>query len=145
MVIKMLKCKKRPEESKDAFMKRLQSRVTEVIENSGIPRFSTLYWKAHFRWAGSLFQTLNFDPERVTTHPLRFKDLASIHEYARLNPRKRGGGQSQGHVGRVHVWRWETDLYNYFSEKRLDWMKVAGDHLTWDEHLDGFLDTYAGS
>ena len=112
--MKMLNFKSRPEETTEEIMKRINSRVTDVIIDSNIPTFRDLYCISYFRWAGSLFNVLNYDPNRVAYHILRYKDLASLREYA---TRHRG---RQGHVGNINAWRFETFIFRYFENMNLD-------------------------
>jgi hypothetical protein len=133
MVMKMLNFKSRPGETTEEIMKRLNSKVTDVIIDSNIPTFRDLYCRSYFRWAGSLFSILNYDPNRITYHILRYKDLASLRDYA---ARHRG---RQGHVGSINAWRFETFIFRYFEDRDLDWRRCASDEACWAEHQDDFV------
>ena len=121
-------------------MKRLNSRATAAITDSGIPTFQKPYWQVYWRWAASLFNILNFDPKRVTAHVLRLRDLASLQAYAANDPRGR-----QGHVGCVRVWRWETAIFDFFNAKKLLWYNVVKDKSVWAEYFDKFWDLQRAS
>ena len=130
--MKMLNFKSRPGESTEGIMKRLNSKVTDVIIVSNIPTFRDLYCRSYFRWAGSLFSIRNYDPSRITYRILRYKDLASLRDYA---ARHRG---RQGHVGIINAWRFETFIFRFFEDRNLDWRRSASDEANWAEHQDGF-------
>ena len=103
MVMKMLNSKARPGEPTAEVMKRLNNEVTDVIIDSNIHTFRDLYIRSYFRWAGSLFSSLQHDPNRITYHILRYKDFASLRDYAARDPRGR-----QGHVRNINAWRLEN-------------------------------------
>ena len=133
MVIKMLNLRRQKGEEEVTFWKRLKSSATTAMEDAGIPSFQKLYWEAYWRWAGSMVSILKFVPTRVTAHVLRFKGLASLQAYAANDPRGR-----QGHVGCVHVWRWETAIFKFINDRKKLWYAVAKDRAEWDTYFDDF-------
>ena len=139
MVMKMLNFKARPGEPTAEVMKRLNSKVTDVIIDSNIPTFRDRYCRSYFRWAGSLFSILQHDPSRITYHILRYKDLATLHDYAARDPRGR-----QGHVGSINALRFETHIFRFFENKDLDWRRCASDEAFWIEHQDEFVRWMSG-
>ena len=133
MVMKMLNFKSRPGETTEEIMKRLNSKVTDVIIDSNIPTFRDLYCRSYFRWAGSLTSILNYDPNRITYHILRYKDLARLRDYA---ARHRG---RQGHIGSINAWRFETFIFRFSEDRNLDWRRCASDEARWTEYQDDFV------
>jgi len=73
------------------------------------------------------------DRARITGVALRYKDLESIHRFAKRN---RGW---QGHMRRFHAWRWETGVFNFFANKGLHWCAVAQDRVEYSKYRDEYL------
>lgn len=107
MVIEMLNFKARPWEQTAEVMKRLNSKVTDVIIDSNVSTFQDLYCRSYSRLI-FLFSILIYDPNRITYQILWYKDLASLRDYAAKDPRGR-----QGHVGSVIAWRFETSIFKF--------------------------------
>ena len=136
----MLNFKSRPGEQTAEVMKRLNSNVTDAIIDSNISIFRDLYCRYYFRWVGSLFSILSYDPNCITCHILTYRDLASLRDYAARDPR---GGQ--GHVGSINAWRFETSIFRFFEMKKLDWRRCAYDEAGWAEYQDEFVNWMSGS
>ena len=59
--------------------------------------------------------------------------IQSILDYAAAN------GGSQGHGRRLHVWRWESDIYYYGRRQHNAWEQLASDLSEWfGNHLEAF-------
>ena len=114
MVMKMLNFESRPGEQTAELMKRLNSKVTDVIIDSNISTFREFYCRSYFRWVGASFSILSYDPNHITYNILRCKDLASFRDYSARDARGR-----QGHVGSINVWRFETSLFKVFEVRNL--------------------------
>ena len=128
MVWRMLRPRREEHETLEAFMRRANAAITEKITCN----WDTHYHQLQYDWAGRLASLERHDPDRITLRVAKHKCLADIYRFADIN---RG---RQGHVGRLHVWRWETKIYNYFIPLGLDWFFIAKDPWRWAEHLDSW-------
>jgi len=52
------------------------------------------------------------------------------------------GGQCHG--SRLHVWRWERRVYDYWEWWGWDWKKVAMDRERWEASKEDFVDGAVG-
>ena len=78
MVMKMINFKSRPGGQTAEVMKRLNSKVTDVIIDSNISTSPDLYCRSYFRLACFLFSILKYDANSITYYILRYKDLRQL-------------------------------------------------------------------
>ena len=131
MIFKMLRPRKKFEEDMEDFMMRMEDKITEVIGNAGIKKWSNAYLECYYQWAGSLAKTGRIDPLRPSWLILRYRDIQAILHMATYNKQGR-----QGHVGKVRIWRWETRIHQMLGD---DWVLYAQDRTEWATQLEYFI------
>ena len=128
-----MRIRKRVGEETDEYMVRVARRSRELREEGGVKDWDVRLVEKAVGWAGHLRRTEGYDAKRLAPLVLRYKD----REY--LDACK-GFYKSQCHGRRLHVWRWESELFNFFSnEGYLDWESRATDKLEWRDHFDRWL------
>ena len=138
MIMKMINPKRRPEEPDDEYFKRLATKIHDVMDMAEILSWDAKWRRLYFNWAGVVARLPIFDPQRLTTRVLCYRDLKSIHEFAAKN------NGHQGHNGSVHAWRWEQRIFNFAKRfKMRGWKDLAASKRSWMELQDTFLDLWA--
>ena len=130
MVMKMMRSRRKKDEHDDVYFPRINDYINEVIvKNSWLPwdlRAKDFY----FRWAGQVSRTTA--DEKYTAKALHLWNIESIRAYA-----DRNGGQ--GHGRRLHVWRWEADIFKYGESCGENWESLTTDLVEWHSmHLESF-------
>ena len=126
---KHAKTKRRDEESDAEFHTRRNSVITRVMRRYCVERRTDTWHKYTFNWAGvSVRQGLHILGKSCST-VLVFEDLPYTHASAGRHRRW------QWYMRRLHVWRWESEFFNYFRSNILNWQTEASDKLTWQQNL----------
>ena len=83
---------------------------------------------------GYVARTAAIDSDRPTGKALHLWNIASIRAYAARNK------GNQGHGRCVHVWRLESDLYNFGNDVGTHWESLAKETSSWfSKNLEDFL------
>ena len=114
-------------------MRRCESATTHAMAKYDIVSWVRSWRKIQFQWAAKVVQQGIKDPDRLTLKIADWKNIDTIRTFARAN---RGW---QGHPGKLHIWRWESELYNFFAQQGLHWRDIAHDTGNYYEHLDTYL------
>jgi hypothetical protein len=132
MVRKMMGFKMRRTEDLEAFLGRSEALLSKSLDNNGILTWDLRARQFYFRWAGSIARMGVKEPLRITPKVLHFLNVADIKKYADSH------GGAQGHGRRLHVWRWEAEVYEF----AYDWEDLALNTIEWNDlHLDNFVYT----
>ena len=118
-MVKMMQPRRREYEGDDEFFPRLQRNVTNCMSKHGFWAWDVRAREFYFKWAGSVSRMSNLDKSRITPKVMRFLNIASIRDFARRNK------GDQGHGRRLHVWRWESDIFEYAEGINNDWEVLA--------------------
>jgi hypothetical protein len=108
--------------------------INDLLARNSILSFDVNARQRHFKFMGYIARTAATEPDRPTGKALHLWNIASIREYAARNK------GNQGHGRCVHVWRLETNLYNFGKDNGTHWELRANDTSTWySKDLDSFL------
>lgn len=124
MVRSMLRIRKHPQDSLRDHCIYIQSRITRAFTEYNIEPWVKLLRRNKFAWAGRMVKQGVEFPNRLTAKFHNYFDLDKTYLFARSN------GGWQGHTCRFHAWRWESDLFNYFANKKLNWKSEAANTST---------------
>jgi hypothetical protein len=129
MIRRMMRFRKDDEEDLEAYMRRTERSITNIIERHNIVTWDVLARRNIFKWAGWTARLHIHDPHRVTLAILELKNWRWIKDIADRN----NGRQLHGRY--LHTWRWESIIYKYFQENHpgIDWNYMAQSADSWHE------------
>jgi hypothetical protein len=130
MIRKMLRIKRPETESMPDYCIRCARTVRHVMETHGIEPWDAHYHRLVFKWAGHICRMNSYDPSRVTSKVLNYKNWSWIRTVAAQN------AGNQLHCRRLRTWRWERPLYKFFEGRPEMWEHVASDKVKWINLLD---------
>ena len=108
-----------PDEDIENYMPRLRRNIKHLKIVHSFRDCDCFAYRLIANWAGHIARMRLYDPERETFRILQHKSWFCIQSEAQAN------GGSQLHSRRLHVWRWEAPLYEFFSET--SWQHIAQD------------------
>ena len=133
MIMKMMGPKRRKDEHNDIYFPRLQDAINEIIVKNGWLQWDLRAKDFYFRWAGQVSRTAARSPDALTCRALHLWNIAYIKALA-----VRNNGR-QGHGRRLHVWRWEADIFKYGEYCEKYWESLTTDISEWHNvHLETF-------
>ena len=129
MIRRMCRFKKTDSEDMEAFMRRTNKVISEVMDRQGILSWDILVRREVFKWAGWVARLNVFDPSRITLHVLLHKNW----DWLRVIADQFNGRQLHGR--RLKVWRWEALVYKFFDENfpGTSWIQAAQDKSEWED------------
>ena len=130
MLQKMVRSLRQPDEPIEAFMQRWRRRIKRVKATHCFKDWDDLYHRSVFLWGGYLAQIAQSDPLRITARVFEHRSWRLVSTFAFLNH------GSQGHDGRVRIWRWERRLYKPFGDS---WLEMAQRKTIWKQHLEEYI------
>ena len=133
MIRSMVTIKKHADEELTDFFSRCNRKVSETFAKLEVEPWSRTCRRIQFDWAAKMILQMQVDSERLTGKVLRYKDLDEIHHFARC------GQGWQGHPYRLHVWRWEQNIFNFFAKQSLAWKDLAQDKKEYMKRQDTYL------
>ena len=133
MVMKMCRPRRKKDEGDDVFFPRINDYISSVIVRNNWLTWDLRAKDYYFKWAGQVARMATTDSDRLTPNALHLWNIESIFSHAA----KFGG--NQGHGRRLHVWRWEAEVFKYGKSCGKHWESLAGDVTEWQSsHLEGF-------
>ena len=127
MIRKMLRIKRRTDESLDGYMIWVANTISNLRAKHGIEAWDAAYHRSVFKWGGHLARLQLEDADRMSYQAFAFKNWQWIQNQSD----ERG---NQWHCRKLRVWRWERPFYKFFAGQV--WEQFALDANAWKSTLD---------